>query len=72
MIDDRHDPSRATPPTDSGPAIAGVTLAALIIAGSMAYAFTRDRPATTATGFQPVIDDVRPVLGTTGQGGGGR
>ena len=70
MTHDRNDGLHTTPRTDPGPAIAGIALAALIVAGSMVYAFSRDRPAAAAQGFQPIVDLVRPVPGTTGQGGG--
>jgi hypothetical protein len=47
------------------------TLVALAF-GAMFYFTAGDRPATTATGFAPVVDQVRPIPApsTTGQGGG--
>jgi hypothetical protein len=40
--------------------------------GAMFFFSAKDRPATTATGFAPVVDQVRTIPGpsTTGQGGG--
>ena len=67
---DRHDELRSTVHLGHAGAFAGILLAVLIIAGAMVYAFSGDRPAKTAEGFQPVIDEVRPVPRTTGQGGG--
>jgi hypothetical protein len=67
---DRHDELRTTPHLGRAGAFAGVSLAVLIIAGAMFYAFSGDRPVATAEGFKPVIDAVRPLPSTTGQGGG--
>lgn len=70
MDHDRHDQLRETPHLGNAGALAGISLAVLIIAGAMFYVFSGDRPAVTAEGFKPVIDEVRPVPRTTGQGGG--
>ena len=69
MAHDRNHPSRATR-AGSIAAIAGMAFFVLTLAVVMIYSFAGDRPATTSAGFQPVIDEVRPVPGTTGQGGG--
>ena len=70
MTYDQNDEFRATRQVNGMATVAGVSLALFIGAGVMVYALSGDRPATTATGFQPVIDQVRPVPSTTGQGGG--
>ena len=71
MTYSQNDEFSATRRINSIATVAGVSLALFIGAGVMVYALSGDRPATTATGFQPVVDSVRPVPSTTGQGGGG-
>ena len=75
--DPKHDP--AAPP---GPlAVAGIIIMSIVVlafSGYMIVTYSSTRPTTTAanppaqTGFAPIVDEVRPVPSTTGQGGGER